>query len=66
MFTYVYISNVKDEIISIRLEKTHRELFTKFMPYFGSSEGEVIRNLALRWIETNITNPNIVDLAKIG
>ena len=55
---------MKDEIISIRLEKTHRELFAQFMPYFGSSEGEVIRNLALRWIETNITNPNIVDLAK--
>lgn len=36
------------------------------MPYFGSSEGEVMRNLALRWIESNITNPNIVDLAKRG
>lgn len=55
---------MKDEIISIRLEKTHRELFQQFMPYFGSSEGEVVRNLALRWIELNITNPNIIDLAK--
>lgn len=55
---------MKDEVVSIRLERTHRELFQDFMPYFGSSEGEVIRNLALRWIESNITNPNIIDLAK--
>ncbi len=57
---------MKDEVISIRVEKLQRELFKKFMPYFGSSEGEVMRNLALRWIESNITNPNIVDLAKRG
>jgi hypothetical protein len=55
---------MKDEVISLRVEKIHRELFQKFTPYFGTSEGEVIRNLALRWIETNITNPNIIDLAK--
>ena len=60
MYTYV----MKDEVVSVRLEKTHRELFKQFMPYFGSSEGEVMRNLALRWIENNITNPNIIDLAK--
>lgn len=57
---------MKDEVVSVRLEKTHRELFQQFMPYFGSSEGEVMRNLALRWIETNITNSNIVDLARRG
>lgn len=57
---------MKDEVVSIRLERTHKELFQQFMPYFGSSEGEVIRNLALRWIEGNITNPNIADLAKRG
>jgi hypothetical protein len=57
---------MKDEVISVRLEKTHRDLFNQFMPYFGSSEGEVMRNLALRWVENNITNPNIIDLAKRG
>lgn len=57
---------MKNEVVSIRLEKTHKELFQKFIPYFGSSEGEVVRNLALRWIESNITEPNIVDLAKRG
>lgn len=57
---------MKDEVISIRVEKLQKELFKQFMPYFGSSEGEVMRNLALRWIENNITNPNIVDLAKRG
>jgi hypothetical protein len=57
---------MKDQVISIRLEETHKELFGQFMPYFGSSEGEVIRNLALRWVEGNITNPNITDLAKRG
>lgn len=46
--------------------KTHKELFQQFMLYFGSSESEVIRNLALRWIESNITNPNIEDLARRG
>jgi len=55
---------MKTEVISVRVEETHRELFRQFMPYFGSSEGEVIRNLALRWVETNITNPNVTDLAK--
>lgn len=57
---------MKDEVISIRVEKLHKELFSKFMPYFGSSEGEVMRNLALRWVESNLTNPNIVDLGKRG
>jgi len=57
---------MKTEVISVRVEGTHKELFQKFMPYFGSSEGEVIRNLALRWVENNITNPNIIDLAKRG
>jgi hypothetical protein len=57
---------MKDEVVSLRLEKTHKELFRQFMPYFGSSEGEVVRNLALRWVEGNITNPNIMDLAKRG
>ena len=57
---------MKDEVVSIRLEKTHKELFKQFMPYFGSSEGEVIRNLALRWVESNITDPNIIDLGKRG
>ena len=55
---------MKTEVVSVRLEETHKELFGRFMPYFGSSEGEVIRNLALRWVESNITNPNIIDLAK--
>lgn len=57
---------MKDEVISVRIEKRHRDLFKQFMPYFGSSEGEVLRNLALRWVESNMTNPNIVDLAKRG
>lgn len=57
---------MKNEVISIRIEETQKELFQGFMPYFGSSEGEVIRNLALRWIELKITDPNIVDLAKRG
>lgn len=57
---------MKDEVISVRIEKLHRDLLKKFIPYFGSSEGEVMRNLALRWVESNITNPNIVDLAKRG
>jgi len=57
---------MKDKVVSIRLERTHKELFQQFMPYFGSTEGEVIRNLALRWIERNITDPNITDLAKRG
>ena len=57
---------MKDEVISVRVEKLQKELFRNFMPYYGSSEGEVMRNLALRWIESNITNPNIVELAKRG
>jgi len=55
---------MKNEVISVRVEETHKEIFQQFMPYFGSSEGEVMRNLALRWIESNITNPNITDMAK--
>jgi len=57
---------MKTEVISVRVEETHKELFQQFMPYFGSSEGEVIRNLALRWIESKITDPNVIDLADRG
>ena len=57
---------MKTEVISVRVEETHKELFQQFMPYFGSSEGEVIRNLALRWIESKITDPNVIDLASRG
>jgi hypothetical protein len=57
---------VKSETISVRIEKEHEELFKNFQPHFGSSVGEVLRNLALRWVESNITDPNIIDLAERG
>jgi hypothetical protein len=57
---------MKTEVISVRIEESHKELFQKFMPHFGSCEGEVMRNLALRWIETNLTNPNVIDMSKRG
>ncbi|MBR9701873.1 hypothetical protein GOV13_03045 [Candidatus Pacearchaeota archaeon] len=57
---------VKNKVVNVRIEEVHKEIFEKLKPYFGSSTGEVIRNLALRWVETNIANENIVDLAKRG
>jgi|GEM_PF-2282195 hypothetical protein len=54
----------KDNIVHIRLEDSHKKLLDEFQPYFGNSTGKVIVNLALRWIEANLTNPNIVELAK--
>jgi len=57
---------MKTEVISVRVEITHKESFQQFMPFFGSCEGEVMRNLALRWIEANLTDPSVIDMAKRG
>lgn len=56
----------KDNVIPVRLEDAHKKIFEQFKPFFGTSNGEVIRNLALRWIESNIANPNIIELDKLG
>ena len=54
----------KDEPVSLKIEKANKDLIDKFQPHFGSSTGEVMRNLSLRWIEDNLLNPKIIELAK--
>ena len=53
-------------VISARVDPTQKELFEKFTPYYGKSAGDVMRSLASRWIEANITNPTVIDLSKRG
>lgn len=62
MYTYV----MKSEVVSVRLERKHKDLFQQLIPHFGSTEGEVIRNLAIRWLENHISDPNLEIMADCG
>lgn len=51
--------------IVVKVEQCHLDIFSKLRPWFGKDESEVIRNLAVRWVESNIGNENVVNLIEI-
>ena len=52
--------------VKIKVEECHLAIFEQLTPFFGKNEGEVIKNLALRWVEANIANGNVVALNKMA
>lgn len=52
-------------IVEVELEPFHKTIFSKYIPWFGKTEGEVIKNLALRWVEAHGAEPSTVEMLKI-
>lgn len=52
--------------ISVRLDDTHLEILEDLQPFYGNSNGEVARNVILRWIESNIGSPHLEELREKG
>lgn len=51
---------------SIRLDDIHWKIIRGLMPFYGSSEGEVIRNIVLMWLHDNIGSQTITKLENLN
>ncbi len=55
----------KKQVI-VKLDAVHINLFERLMPWFGNNLGEVLANISMRWLEKNVTEPNMVGLGQHG
>lgn len=51
-------------VLVVRLSVFHRALLARFAPFWGKTDAEVLKTLAMRWIEGNIGIPNIMMLCQ--
>jgi hypothetical protein len=51
---------------SIRLDETHWNLVSGLIPFYGSTEAEVVRNIVLLWLDQNIGSEAIQKLEELG
>ena len=51
---------------SIRLDDVHRKVIKGLIPFYGSTEGEVIRNIVVMWINGNLGSPTMEKLKKFN
>jgi len=47
---------------SIRLDKVHWNLIEGLTPFYGTTEGEVVRNIVLIWLHDNLGSKTINEL----
>lgn len=44
------------EEIKIKFNDVHVRIIKSLMPFYGDTEAEVVKNIAIRWMEQNIIN----------
>lgn len=54
------------EVLIIRLSVFHRALLARFAPFWGKNDAEVIKALAMRWIEENIVTDKVMFLSGLN
>lgn len=54
------------EVVVMRMSVFHKTLLSRFTPFWGKNDAEVIKAIVLRWIETNIGTPNILLLCELN
>lgn len=54
------------EVLIIRLSVFHRAMLARFAPFWGKTDAEVLKALAMRWIEGNTGVPNIMMLCQMN
>jgi len=47
---------------SVRLDDIHWELVEKLIPFYGTTKGEVIRNIVLMWMHDNLGSETMKEL----
>ena len=51
---------------TIRIDDIHWKLIRGLMPFYGSNETEVVRNLLIMWLDQNIGSDKIKNLEELG
>ena len=54
------------EGIKVKMDKLHTEMLEALTPFFGKDNGEVLKNIAIRWMEEHIGTEAIEKLEEIG
>ena len=49
---------------SIRLDAVHLDLVKKLKPFYGTTDGEVIRNIVLMWLHNNLGSQTMGELKR--
>ncbi len=65
MLFVIYMETKKKNIKvtkSIRLDVTQIKIIKRLIPFYGSNEGEVLRNIVLLWLHDNLGSPTIKTL----
>lgn len=44
------------EEITAKFDDVHVRIIKSLIPFYGSTEAEVLKNIAIRWMEQNILN----------
>jgi len=47
---------------SVRLDDIHWEIIGKLKPFYGTTNGEVIRNIVLMWLHDNLGSDTMKEL----
>jgi hypothetical protein len=50
----------------IRLDDIHWQLVRGLIPFYGTSEPEVVRNIVVMWLHENISGKSIEKLEQLG
>lgn len=51
---------------TIRLDEIHWKIIKGLIPFYGSNEGEVIRNIILMWLHENLGKETLNKLEKLN
>lgn len=56
---------MKDEIV-VKIGSPHTEILEALIPFFGQDKSEVLKNVAIRWMEEHIGSESTKRLEEIG
>ncbi len=56
---------MKEKIV-VEMDRIHAEMVEALIPFFGQDKSEVLRNVAIRWMEEHIGTDAFKRLEEIG
>ncbi len=56
----------EEEVIKVKFDKPHIEILESLKPFYGKDNSEILKNIAIRWMEENIGTEKIKKLTEIG
>lgn len=54
------------KVIKVTMGRLHNEMIGALVPFYGKNDAEVLKNIAIRWMEEHIGSESMKKLDELG